>query len=178
MTRHNQPARAAAARTFLASLGARGSTPTWTPGFHVDRIPPDMRRVRRASCGIWAATRHSRLLHGYAPLPTEGLERVGSVSGMMLQVCVNGARDIAEHPSLSTDPARVAAECAEAVSAGADAVHVHPKDAHGQDSLQNPDVGRWVRAVRAQCPGIPVGVTTVSRPLHSVRTFCESSVSI
>ena len=127
-----------------------------------------MRRVRRASCGIWAATRHSRLLHGYAPLPTEGLERVGSVSGMMLQVCVNGARDIAEHPSLSTDPARVAAECAEAVSAGADAVHVHPKDTHGQDSLQNPDVGRWVRAVRAQCLGIPVGVTTGAWALPSV----------
>lgn len=87
---------------------------------------------------------------------------------MMLQVCVNGDRDIAEHPSLSTDPARVAAECAEAVSAGADAVHVHPKDTHGQDSLQNPDVGRWVRAVRAQCPGIPVGVTTGAWALPSV----------
>ena len=36
---------------FGRSLGPAGA-PTWTPSFHSDRIPPDLRRVPRASGGI------------------------------------------------------------------------------------------------------------------------------
>lgn len=78
----------------------------------------------------------------------------------MLQVCVNGARDVAQHPWLSADPSVVALDAARAVEAGAGEVHVHPKDAAGRDSLAAEDVARWVRAVREACPGVPVGVTT------------------
>lgn len=88
--------------------------------------------------------------------------------GMLLKVCVNGARDPDDHPAIDADPARVAAECAEAVAAGAGAIHVHPKDAEGRDSLLATDVDRWVQAMRAQCPGIPVGVTTGAWVLPSV----------
>lgn len=79
---------------------------------------------------------------------------------MLLQVCVNGARDIAEHPWLVADPFVIAEDAARSVTAGAQAIHVHPKDAGGNDSLGSDDVARWVQEVRSACPGVPVGVTT------------------
>jgi uncharacterized protein (DUF849 family) len=79
---------------------------------------------------------------------------------MLLQACVNGARDIAEHPWLSADATVVAADAARAVEAGAGEVHVHPKDAAGRDSLAPDDVARWLRAMREACPDVSVGVTT------------------
>lgn len=79
---------------------------------------------------------------------------------MLIEACVNGARDVAEHPRLSSDERATAREAAGAVAAGARAIHIHPKDADGRDSLARGDVARWVHAVRAACPGVPVGVTT------------------
>lgn len=79
---------------------------------------------------------------------------------MLLQACINGAREVAEHPGLSADAALSADGAARAVAAGAQEIHVHPKDAAGRDSLAAGDVARWVEAVRAACPGVPVGVTT------------------
>lgn len=79
---------------------------------------------------------------------------------MLLQVCLNGARDAAGHPWLSADESAAADDAARAVAAGAQEVHVHPKDAAGRDSLASDDVARWVRAMRAACPGVPIGVTT------------------
>ncbi|MBW8762471.1 MAG: 3-keto-5-aminohexanoate cleavage protein [Microbacterium sp.] len=79
---------------------------------------------------------------------------------MLLQACINGARDASQHPWLSADEALSADDAARAVAAGAQEIHVHPKDAAGRDSLAADDVARWVRAIRAACPGVPVGVTT------------------
>ncbi|WP_217178866.1 3-keto-5-aminohexanoate cleavage protein [Streptomyces sp. AC495_CC817] len=79
---------------------------------------------------------------------------------MLLQACINGARDAAEHPLLSSDAALMAEAAARAVAAGAHEVHVHPKDAAGRDSLEADDMARWVRAFREACPGVPIGVTT------------------
>ncbi|WP_241160528.1 3-keto-5-aminohexanoate cleavage protein [Microbacterium sp. Y-01] len=100
--------------------------------------------------------------------------------GMLLQACVNGARDIAEHPWLSADATVVAADAARAVAAGAAEVHVHPKDAAGRDSLAPDDVARWLRAVREACPDVPVGVTTgawaepdVARRLAAIEAWEE-----
>ena len=99
---------------------------------------------------------------------------------MLLKVCVNGARTPGEHPRLSASPEDVAAECADAVAAGANAIHLHPKDEQGRDSLLAPHVDRWVRAVRERCPGTPVGVTTgawtaprAADRLHAVRRWRE-----
>ncbi|NNG39414.1 hypothetical protein HJ588_09005 [Flexivirga sp. ID2601S] len=79
---------------------------------------------------------------------------------MDLQVCVNGARSVSEHPRLSSDASEVAEEAAAAVDAGAGSVHLHPKDADGTDTLDEDCVAHWVREVRRRCPGVPVGVTT------------------
>jgi uncharacterized protein (DUF849 family) len=77
-----------------------------------------------------------------------------------LKACLNGRRDPAEHPAVPVTPAQLAAAGAGAVAAGAEALHVHPRDAEGRQSLRAADVGAAVAAVRAACPGIPVGVTT------------------
>ncbi|MDF2561702.1 MAG: hypothetical protein K0R99_3148 [Microbacterium sp.] len=104
----------------------------------------------------------------------------GSERRMLLQACVNGARDPAEHPWLSVDAAVVADDAARAVAAGAREVHVHPKDAAGRDSLAADDVARWVWAVRQAAPGVPVGVTTgewaepdVERRLAAIEAWTE-----
>lgn len=79
---------------------------------------------------------------------------------MFVQVCVNGSRRPNEHPRLSPDANHVAADAAAAVAAGAEAIHLHPKDASGHDSLTADDVARWVAATREACPGVSIGVTT------------------
>lgn len=84
----------------------------------------------------------------------------GEERRMLLQVCLNGARDVAEHPGLSANETLAATDAARAVAAGAQEIHVHPKDAEGRDSLSTADVASWVGALRAACPGVPIGVTT------------------
>ncbi|MFJ1732985.1 3-keto-5-aminohexanoate cleavage protein [Streptomyces sp. NPDC088254] len=78
----------------------------------------------------------------------------------MLQVCLNGARSRAECSRLPVTPDELAVAAREAVGAGAEDVHLHPKDRAGQDTLEATAVAAAVSAVRAAVPGIPVGVTT------------------
>lgn len=99
---------------------------------------------------------------------------------MLLQACVNGARDVAQHPWLSIDPSVVADDAARAVGAGAHEIHVHPKNDRGHDSVAADDVARWTRAMRAACPDVPIGVTTgawtepdVERRLAAISAWTE-----
>ncbi|MGW0477888.1 3-keto-5-aminohexanoate cleavage protein [Nonomuraea sp. NPDC003214] len=78
----------------------------------------------------------------------------------MLQVCLNGARSRAECPHLPVTPDELAVAARDAVAAGAEDIHLHPKDHDGQDTLEATAVAAAVSAVRAAVPGIPVGVTT------------------
>jgi uncharacterized protein (DUF849 family) len=77
-----------------------------------------------------------------------------------MQVCLNGKRSRAEHPAVPVTPAELAASAAQAVAAGAEAIHMHPRAADGTESLRAADIGAAVAAVRAACPGTPVGVST------------------
>jgi uncharacterized protein (DUF849 family) len=77
-----------------------------------------------------------------------------------MKACLNGQRGHDDHPAVPVTPAELAAAAAGAVAAGAEAVHVHPRDASGRESLLAADVGAAVTAVRQACPGVPVGVTT------------------
>lgn len=113
-------------------------------------------------------------------VPPDVTRADGSERRMLLQACVNGARDPAEHPWLGLDPAVVADDAARAVAAGAREVHVHPKDSSGRDSMLADDVARWVWAVRQAAPGVPVGVTTgewaepdVERRLAAIEAWTE-----
>lgn len=75
-------------------------------------------------------------------------------------MCLNGGRLGGEHPAVPVTPAQLAAAASSAVVAGAEAVHLHPRDESGVESLAAADIGAAVAAVRAACPGTPVGVST------------------
>jgi uncharacterized protein (DUF849 family) len=77
-----------------------------------------------------------------------------------IKVCLNGQRSAAEHPAVPVTPGQLGDAAAAAVAAGAEAVHVHPRDPAGEQSLRAEDVGAAVAAIRAACPATPVGVTT------------------
>jgi uncharacterized protein (DUF849 family) len=65
-----------------------------------------------------------------------------------------------EHPALPRSAADAAREAAAAVAAGARAIHVHPRDATGTESLDPAVMADWVGAIRDACPAVPVGVST------------------
>jgi uncharacterized protein (DUF849 family) len=73
---------------------------------------------------------------------------------MRMKACLNGSR---EFPATAVELAEAAAE---AVAAGADALHVHPRDTTGRESLVAQDIGAAVVAIRGACPGVRVGVST------------------
>jgi uncharacterized protein (DUF849 family) len=81
---------------------------------------------------------------------------------MLIKAAINGLRTPQEHPFIPVTPEQQAAESAAAIAAGAGAIHVHVRDAQGRDSLSPDDIARALEAIRAACPGIPVGVTTGS----------------
>jgi uncharacterized protein (DUF849 family) len=84
------------------------------------------------------------------------------VSGgiVLLKACLNGGITRDEHPSVPQTPAELAADAAAVVAAGAGAVHLHPRDASGAETLDADHVLAAVAAVRAAVPATPVGVTT------------------
>jgi uncharacterized protein (DUF849 family) len=77
-----------------------------------------------------------------------------------VKACINGARTPDQHPGLPITPEQLAEEAVAAHQAGAKAVHMHPKTAHGVDSLLPQHVDAAVDAVRHAAPGLPLGVTT------------------
>ncbi|WP_431238852.1 3-keto-5-aminohexanoate cleavage protein [Mycolicibacterium aichiense] len=77
-----------------------------------------------------------------------------------VKACINGARTPDQHAGLPVSPQQLAAAAVAAHSAGAMAVHLHPKTADGVDSLEPETVGAAVSAVRHAVPGLPLGVTT------------------
>ncbi|WP_433369946.1 3-keto-5-aminohexanoate cleavage protein [Streptosporangium sp. CA-115845] len=79
---------------------------------------------------------------------------------LWLKACLNGARRPGDHPALPLAPLELAEAAREAREAGADAVHMHPRDEGGSESLSAVHIGAAVRAVREACPGLPVGVST------------------
>lgn len=79
---------------------------------------------------------------------------------MFLKACLNGSRTPAQHPALPVTPAALAADARRAVQAGADALHVHPRDAAGRESLTPEPVAAALTAIRKACPGVGVGIST------------------
>jgi uncharacterized protein (DUF849 family) len=77
----------------------------------------------------------------------------------MIQVCLNGRRVTGEHPHVPVTPEDLAAQAGAAQAAGADSVHMHPRDADGRETLHRDSVDAALRAVRKACT-VPVGVST------------------
>lgn len=78
----------------------------------------------------------------------------------MLQVCLNGVRAKQAHPSAPHTADELAEAARGAVAAGAEEIHLHPKDPGGRDTLDAEVVSAALTRVRAAVPGVPIGVTT------------------
>lgn len=81
----------------------------------------------------------------------------------MLQACLNGARGKDFHAFTPLTPAELAADAATVVAAGANELHVHPRDADGRETLDPAAVATTLEAIRARVPGTPVGLSTHAR---------------
>jgi uncharacterized protein (DUF849 family) len=79
---------------------------------------------------------------------------------MLVTACINGARSRDEHPRVPLTAAELGREARVAVDAGAGAVHCHPRDEAGAETLEPSAIAAAVAAIRAACPGVPVGVST------------------
>lgn len=78
----------------------------------------------------------------------------------MIAVCLNGDRTKAQHPAVPVRSWEIAAAARDAVNAGAQVVHVHPRSPDTRESLRAEDVMVAVAAVRQGARGVPVSVTT------------------
>lgn len=79
---------------------------------------------------------------------------------MRVKACLNGARTRAEHPAVPLTPAELALDAVAVQRAGAFAVHVHPHDARGVQTLDAAACDAAVAAIRAAVGGLPVGLST------------------
>jgi uncharacterized protein (DUF849 family) len=78
----------------------------------------------------------------------------------MLQACLNGRRPREDHPAVPLTPEALAADARRAVAAGAAELHAHPRAPDGRDTVEPGAAAAAVRAIRAACPGVPLGLTT------------------
>ena len=79
---------------------------------------------------------------------------------MAITACLNGDRTRAEHPAVPQSAAELAADAAAARKAGASAVHVHPRDARGLQTLEARVCDAAVAAIRAAAPRMAVGLSS------------------
>jgi uncharacterized protein (DUF849 family) len=79
---------------------------------------------------------------------------------MAVQACLNGGRTRAEHPAVPQSPTELAADAIAVRRAGAFAVHVHPRDRLGAQTMDSALCGAAVAAIRAAAPGLPIGLST------------------
>jgi uncharacterized protein (DUF849 family) len=78
----------------------------------------------------------------------------------MVEACLNGARTREEHVAVPLTPAELAADALAVRRAGAFAVHVHPRDANGRQTLRRAACDAAVAAMRAAVPGLLIGLST------------------
>jgi uncharacterized protein (DUF849 family) len=79
---------------------------------------------------------------------------------MRVKGCLNGGRARAEHAAVPLAPEELAADAVAARAAGAFAVHVHPRDSGGAQTMAARACDAAVAAIRAAAPGLPVGLST------------------
>ena len=76
----------------------------------------------------------------------------------MLQACLNGTRTRADHPAVPIRAEELAREAAASIAAGADALHFHPRDGDGRETLAADACDAAVLAVRVT--GGEISLTT------------------
>ena len=78
----------------------------------------------------------------------------------MLQACLNGGRPKSEEIAVPTTPEELAEDAKAVRAAGADELHVHPRNSNGDETLDPDDIARCMSTIRDAAPGMPVGVST------------------
>jgi uncharacterized protein (DUF849 family) len=78
---------------------------------------------------------------------------------MIVQVAMNGDRTRGDFAGVPLSIGELVEDAVACVAAGAGALHLHPRDVEGRESLDAAIVDAVVMAVREAC-GVPVGVTT------------------
>ena len=79
---------------------------------------------------------------------------------MWLQACLNGSRTLIEHAAVPLTPAALAADAQRVMEAGVVAIHLHPRNKEGRESLAPEVVAATLTAIREACPGLKVGIST------------------
>jgi uncharacterized protein (DUF849 family) len=79
---------------------------------------------------------------------------------VLIKACLNGSRRAEDHEALPLSPNALADDALECRVAGAGAIHIHPRGAGGDETLQPDACAAAIEAIRDLCPGLPVGLTT------------------
>jgi uncharacterized protein (DUF849 family) len=79
---------------------------------------------------------------------------------VLIKACLNGSRRPDEHDALPLSPSALASDAHECRQAGAGAVHIHPRGMGGRETLEPDACAAAIEAIRDQCPGLPIGLTT------------------
>jgi uncharacterized protein (DUF849 family) len=98
---------------------------------------------------------------------------------MLLQAALNGPLTKDDHPAVPITAGELARDAQACVEAGAGAIHMHPRDTEGRETLEVATIDAVIREVRAAC-GVPVGVSTgawiepdVQRRLELISAWTE-----
>lgn len=78
----------------------------------------------------------------------------------MLQACMNGSRSKSFNTGVPVSAEELALDARAVIEAGANELHLHPRDANGLETLEAGHVTATLRAVRSAAPGVPVGLST------------------
>jgi uncharacterized protein (DUF849 family) len=78
---------------------------------------------------------------------------------VLLECCLNGGRRRSDHPACPITPQELARDAALVVAAGAGALHAHPRDAAGNETLDGGPIGEALSAIR-ETASVPLGVST------------------
>jgi uncharacterized protein (DUF849 family) len=78
----------------------------------------------------------------------------------LLEAALNGSRSVEEHPWIPRTPVQLAITSRAAVDAGAQVLHLHPYDPDGRETFEASVCAAAIRAVRYDCPGVPISLTT------------------
>jgi uncharacterized protein (DUF849 family) len=101
-------------------------------------------------------------VHGQLQRGPGALRAILGGMGVRVKACLNGARTREEQAAVPLTPAELAADAHAVRAAGAFAVHVHPRDRSGAQTLSRDACDAAVAAIRAAAPGLPVGLSTAA----------------
>lgn len=81
---------------------------------------------------------------------------------MWIRACLNGSRTVGSHPALPITPGQLGEEGRRAIDAGAVALHIHPRNHEGHESLEAEVIEAALLELRKACPDVPLEVSTAA----------------